>query len=334
MSLQSFATRFAVTLLVGMVPVLAGAQARTDGTETWTPSRDADGRPDLQGVWGFRTITPLQRPAPLGDREVLTDEEAAAFEAQAAQASVPQLNGFTYNAFWWDFGTNVAEGNRTSLIVDPPDGRLPDPIANIPTQFGSLTGDVPSTHPVRYRSGGIGADGPEDRGLAERCILGFNSRPPMVPSGYNNNMQLFQNADHVVVLNEMVHDARVVPLDGRPHLPEDIRQWMGDSRGHWKGDTLVVDTTNFTAETSSFSPSAMVALGSGEHLHLTERFTRVGPDTLLYEFTVRDPRTFTRPFTAAVPMKKLDAPIFEYACHEGNYGMVNLLSGARAEDPK
>ena len=147
-------------------------------------------------------------------------------------------------------------------------------------------------------------------------------------------MQLFQNADHVVVLNEMVHDARVVPLDGRPHLPEDIRQWMGDSRGHWEGDTLVVDTTNFTAETSSFSPSAMVALGSGEHLHLTERFTRVGPDTLLYEFTVRDPRTFTRPFTAALPMKKLDAPIFEYACHEGNYGMVNLLSGARAEDPK
>ena len=264
----------------------------------------------------------------------MTDEEAAAFEAQAAQAGVPQLNGFTYNAFWCDFGTNVAEVNRASLIVDPPDERLPDPIANIPTQFGSLTGDVPSTHPVRYRSGGIGADGTEDRGLAERCILGFNSGPPMVPSGYNNNMQLFQNADHVVVLNEMVHDARVVPLDGRPHLPEDVRQWMGDSRGHWEGDTLVVDTTNFTAKTSSFSPSAMVALGSGEHLHLTERFTRVGPDTLLYEFTVRDPRTFTRPFTAAVPMKKLDAPIFEYACHEGNYGMVNLLSGARAEDAK
>ena len=190
MSLQSFATRFAVTLLVGMVPVLAGAQARTDGTETWTPSRDADGRPDLQGVWGFRTITPLQRPAPLGDREVLTDEEAAAFEAQAAQASVPQLNGFTYNAFWWDFGTNVAEGNRTSLIVDPPDGRLPDPIANIPTQFGSVTGDVPSTHPVRYRSGGIGADGPEDRGLAERCILGFNSGPPMVPSRLLKNTRI------------------------------------------------------------------------------------------------------------------------------------------------
>ena len=299
-----------MTLLVGVVPGLAGAQARTDGTETWTPSRGTDGRPDLQGVWDFRTITPLQRPAPLGDREVLTDEEAAAFEAQAAQAGVPQLNGFTYNAFWWDFGTNVAEGNRTSLIVDPPDGRLPDPVADIPTQFGSLTGDVPSTRPVRYRSGGIGADGPEDRGLAERCILGFNSGPPMVPS------------------------ARVVPLDGRPHLPENVRQWMGDSRGHWEGDTRVVDTTNFTAKTSSFSPSAMVALGSGEDLHLTERFTRVGPDTLLYEFTVRDPRTFTRPFTAAVPMKKLDAPIFEYACHEGNYGMVNLLFGARAEDAK
>ena len=130
-------------------------------------------------------------------------------------------------------------------------------------------------------------------------------------------MQLFQNADHVIILNEMVHDARVVPLDGRPHLLEDVRQWMGDSRGHWEGGTLVVDTTNFTDKTSSFSPSAMVALASGEHLHLTERFTRMGPDTLLYEFTVHDPRTFTRPFTAAVPMKKLDVPIFEYACHEG-----------------
>ena len=182
MSLRSVATRFALALLVVLVPVLAGAQARTDGTETWAPPRGADGRPDLQGVWDFRTITPLQRPAPFGDREVLTNEEAAAIEAQAAQAGVPQLNGFTYNAFCWDFGTNVVEGNRTSLIVDPPDGRLPNPVAEIPTQFGSLTGDVPGTRPVRYRSGGIGADGPEDRGLAERCILGFNSGPPMVPS--------------------------------------------------------------------------------------------------------------------------------------------------------
>ena len=178
MSLRSFATRFAVTLLVGMVPVLAGAQARTDGTETWTPSRGADGRPDLQGVWDFRTITPLQRPA---------------------RRATPR-----------------------------PDRGYPDPVRIAHRRRAEH-------RPVRYRSGGIGADGPEDRGLAERCILGFNSGPPMVPSGYNNNMQLFQNADHVVILNEMVHDARVVPLDGRPHLPEDVRQWMGDSRGHWSG---------------------------------------------------------------------------------------------------
>jgi hypothetical protein len=171
------------------------------------------------------------------------------------------------------------------------------------------------------------ADGPEDRYLAERCILGFNAGPPMIPSAYNNNVQIFQNPGYVVLLNEMVHDARIIPLDGRPHLPPHIRQWKGDSRGHWEGNTLVVETTNFRDE-SNFRQA------SGPTYHLVERFTRVDAATLLYEFTVNDPKIWTRPWTAAVPMAKTELPIYEYACHEGNYGMFNLLAGARAEERK
>jgi hypothetical protein len=153
----------------------------------------------------------------------------------------------------------------------------------------------------------------------------------MMPSGYNNNMQLFQTTDHVVILNEMVHDARVIPLDGRPHLTV-VRQWAGDGRGHWEGDTLVVESRNFTDRTASFDPGATAGLGSGETLHLTERFTRVDDDTLLYEYTVDDPATFTRPFTVALPMRKSEGAVFEYACHEGNYGLMNILRGARVDE--
>ena len=236
-----------------------------------------------------------------------------------------------YNAFWFDLGTNVVASRQTSLIVDPPDGRLPPLVEGATRQVGSLTRDVPGERPVRYRSGGIGLDGPEDRALAERCLLGFNSGPPMMPSGYNNNIQLFQTAEHVVILNEMVHDARSIPLDGRPHL-DGIRQWMGDPRGHWDGDTLVVESRNFTNMTSSFAPGATSGLGTGDTLHLTERFTRLDEDTLLYEYTVNDPSTFTQPFTVALPMQRLDLPIFEYACHEGNYGLLNILRGAREDE--
>ena len=160
-------------------------------------------------------------------------------------------------------------------------------------------------------------------------MLGFNSGPPMLPSAYNNNVQLFQTPDHVVILNEMIHEARVVPLDGRAPLPDGIRQWMGDSRGRWDGDTLVVESRNYTDKTGSFY-TIIGSFGSGETLHLVERFTRIDAETLLYEFIVDDPKTFTQPFTAAIPMKYSDAPLFEYACHEGNYGMTNLLTGARA----
>jgi hypothetical protein len=181
------------------------------------------------------------------------------------------------------------------------------------------------------RAAGIGADSYEDRGLAERCLLGFNSGPPIVPAGYNQNIQIFQTPDHVVILHEMVHDARVVPLDGRGHLSDGVRQWMGDSRGYWDGDVLVVETTNFTDKTASFNPSVATGAGTGTSLHLTERFSLADDDTLRYEFTVNDPTTFTQPFTAILPMKRGEG-MYEYACHEGNYGLSNILSGARQEE--
>ena len=321
--------------LVALAPVPLAAQQTA---ETWEPPRLGDGRPDLQGVWDFRIATPLERPARFEGRETLTDEEAAAVEAGAALiqswADRPPQPGSVgaYNAFWLDFGTTVGDDRRTSLIVDPPEGRLPALAAGVTPQVGSLDADLPGTRPVRIRSAGIGADGPEDRGLAERCLVGFNSGPPMMPSAYNNNMQLFQTPDTVVIVNEMVHDARIIPLDGRTHLPPQLPQWAGSSRGRWEGDTLVVESRGFSDKTASFEPSALVAVGTGGTLRLTERFTRVGDGTLLYEYTVDDPSSYTRPFTAAVPMRRSDVPIFEYACHEGNYGLVNALSGARAAE--
>ncbi|HJN42799.1 MAG: hypothetical protein QGI10_07025 [Vicinamibacterales bacterium] len=316
-----------------------------------TPPRAADGRPDLQGIWDFRTMTPLQRPTDLGDKEFLTQEEAAAQEAQIAgrrarllepsevrTEPLPAGGGGRavggYNDFWLDYGTTIVGDRRTSLIIDPPDGRLP-PLTSegeALRQVGSLVEDLPIALPVRVRSAGTGADRPEDRGLAERCLVGFNSGPPMMPSGYNNNMQLFQTADTVVILNEMVHDLRVIPLDGRPHLPEHVRQWAGSSRGHWEGDTLVVETTNLTDKIGSFDPSATTALGTGLTVSLTERFSRQDENTLLYEYTVDDPVIFTRPFTVAVPMRRSDEPMYEYACHEGNYGLLNILTGARVAE--
>ena len=296
------------------------------------PAMGQDGRrtswgdPDLQGVWDFRTLTPLERPAELADKAFLTEEEAAAFEAQTLEArDADRRDGAekpfgigsdverAYNQFWWDYGTNVTDDRRTSLITDPADGTIPYTAAGREEAgrfFSVLFGNV--------------AAGPEDRALGERCILGFNSGPPMLPSAYNNNVQLFQTPDTVVILNEMVHNARIVPLNGPPHLPSDVRQWVGDSRGRWEGETLVVETTNFVGETSF--------VASSDNLRLVERFTRTADDTLVYEFTVEDSTMWTRPWTAAVPMTKSDLTLFEYACHEGNYGMTNLLAGARVEE--
>ncbi len=306
--------------------------------------RLSDGRPNLQGVWDFRTLTPLQRPQ---DQEnaVLSVEEAAEIEARSVARTnlafapsevrdepLPAGGAVgAYNQYWVDQGAGVVGDKRTSLITDPSTGRVPMLQPGQELVELSLNEDRPGSRPVRVRAAGIGVDSYEDRGLAERCLLGFNSGPPIVPAGYNQNIQIFQTPDHVVILHEMVHDARVVPLDGRGHLSDGVRQWMGDSRGYWDGDVLVVETTNFTDKTASFNPSVATGAGTGTSLHLTERFSLADDDTLRYEFTVDDPTIFTQPFTAILPMKRGEG-MYEYACHEGNYGLSNILSGARQEE--
>ena len=319
--------RFRPSVSISLAAMLAAALfipvAAAGQDDTWQAPRTADGRPDLQGVWDFRSLTPLERPEDLSDQDVFTEEEAAQFTEERLAAldkdqpgpdgRIPLSGG--YNDFWWDYGRQLTDDLRTSLVVDPPDGRIP-----------SLTADGRERADMRRTALGRDAHGPEDRGAFERCILGFNAGPPMNPSAYNNNMQLFQTADHVVILNEMVHDARVIPLDGSDHLPDGVRQWRGDSRGRWEGDTLVIETRNFTGKTSF--------RGTGPGLHLVERFTRVAERTLLYEYTVTDPESFERPWSVAVPMRRNDLPVFEYACHEGNYGMLNLMVSARSEDAR
>jgi hypothetical protein len=288
----------------------------------FNPPRTPDGRPDLDGIWDFRTQIPLERPKETGQRALLTPEEITGLRAKSAAA--------TRGAFQ-DQLAPIADNQPTSLIIDPPDGRLPPLQPGVQMQLGSLQKDLPGTRPVRFRGAGISADNPEDRGLAERCLVGFNSGPPIVPGGYNQNVQIVQTRDHIVIVNEMAHDTRIVPLDGRPHLPANIRQWMGDGRGRWDGDTLVIETTNFTDKTATFTPTVLSAMGSGMTLHLTERFRRLAKDMLLYEYTVNDPATFTRPFTVSVPMRRGEA-LFEYACHEANYSMEIILRGGRVED--
>ncbi len=305
--------------LVSSAPAPAPAQTE----ELRTPW----GAPDLQGVWDFRTITPLQRPEELGDQAFLTEEEAANQERdvvernarlwnQEAQRTEAGGNVGAYNNFWMDRGTRTVGSRRTSLIVDPPNGRIP-PLSAEGQARADARADYRAAHP---------ADSWEDRSVGERCVLGFNSGPPMEPRAYNNHMQLFQTADYVVILNEMVHDARIIPLDGGS-LHEGVTQWMGDSRGRWEGDTLVVDTTNFYNK-NSFTER----YGATTAMTLVERFTRVDAETLLYEFTVEDPATWTAPWTVEVPMLYSDDQVWEYACHEGNYGMDGILAGHRAEE--
>ena len=335
-------------LTVALLPAPKTAHAQSAKPASAVP-RTPDGKPDLQGFWDFRTLTPLERPGNLKDKPVLTEEEAKNLQQQnaerrdrAAAASEPRTGPRApgggagavgaYNDFWIDSGSTVVGDRRTSLITDPPDGRVPATVSGVPRQSGSLMEDMAAKPPIRVLATGARANGPEDRGLSERCLVGFNSGPPMLPSGYNNHMQLVQTPHYVAILNEMNHDVRIIPLDGRPALPSSMRQWAGVSRGRWEGDTLVVRTTNFTDKTSSFSPTVASAVGTGVTLTLTERFRRVDASTLHYEFTIEDPATFTRPFTALVPMQKSDEPVFEYACHEGNRGLMSILRGARLEE--
>ena len=319
--------RLTVAALVAVSPVVLLGQS--DDRIPRTPWGD----PDLQGVWEYWTFTPLEKPDEFQDRDRLTDEEAAAvaqrgLESARSRDQASTDEGGSYGQEVWTERTRAIALNQPSLIVDPPDGKLP---AYTPAEERRVAQRQATDRPVRTRAVAIGTDGPEDRGLAERCLVGFSTGPPLLPAGYNNNVQILQAPGYVVLAVEMIHDVRVVPTDGRPHLPDGMRQWLGDSRGRWEGDTLVVDTTNFTDKVGAFSTTGQ-AWGTGEHTRLIERFTRVDEDTIDYEFTVENPEVFVGPFTARYPMSRSDLPLYEYACHEGNYGLMNILTGARAED--
>ena len=314
---------------VAAVVAIAALAAAPAGAQT-DPPRTAWGAPDLGGVWDYRSITRMERPRDLAEQEFLTEEQAADLEqraverlnnflalpAQRAEAGAnvdrrPDGGNGSYNHTWLDQGLQTVGTRRTSLIIDPSSGRYPPRTAGAQRRAEERR-DYRRDHP---------ADSWLDFNTYDRCILGFNAGPPMTPGAYNNNVQLFQTPDHVVIMTEMVNTARIVPLDGRPTLPADLLQWSGGSRGHWDGDTLVIDTTNF-------DPRRQWRSTSGS-MHLTERLTRVDAETLLYQATVNDPDTWERPWTFEVPMRLLDGEMWEYACHEGHHSMPLMLGGAR-----
>ena len=311
--------------LVGQTaPHVTKESARTK-TKASTLPRTADGHPDLQGIWTNTTITPLERSTDLAGKSVLTETEAAAYEKQILdRVNFDRRDGGpevdvtrAYNNLFMDRGTQLAtiDGKkRTSIIVDPPDGRIP-PL----TPEGTKRVDAQTKSLEVY-------DSYRNRPLAERCVIGQASTggPPMLPGPYNNNYQIVQTPEYLMILVEQIHDVRIIRLDGRPHLPGNVRQWMGDSLGHWEGDTLVVDTTNLTDKTGF--------RGSTENLHVIERFARVDANTILYRFTIDDPSTFTRQWRGEYPFLAAAGPIYEYACHEGNYAMGDILRGARLQE--
>jgi hypothetical protein len=331
----------AAAVLLSLVQGLAIAQslntkpAKT-ATQTWTAPRTVDGQPDLQGVWANNTATPLERPKMLEGRAFLTEQEVAALKKKAAElfdngnsdaafgdsvfesvlanvegttAGFKSIDGGTgdYSSVWtvardWD--------NRTSLITAPPDGRIPP-----------MTPEAEQKQRARAASAKLRPSGPEDRSLSERCIT-FGS--PQLVAGYQSYYQIVQTPSSVVILTEMIHDARVIPMDGRPHLPPNIQTWQGDARGHWEGDTLVIDSTNY-------KPGVFRNV-STEKLHVVERFARTGPDTLQWQVTIDDPGAWSKPWTAMIPLRPSKKAVYEYACHEGNYGLESILAGARREE--
>jgi hypothetical protein len=307
----------------------ASKSTTVNKSNTWKQGRTPDGQPDIQGVWTNASEVPLERPKDLGAKEFYTEQEAAEVARKASQvergANGEQINNegnalpeahYDLSQFGLDKSqSRFAPNLRTSMIVGP-EGRIP-----------------PMTPEGRKRNADIAAkakghefDSAQNRTLGERCIMWPQEGPPMLPSGYNNNMEIVQGPGYVAIESEMIHDVRMIPLDGRPHVSPDIRLWRGDPRGHWEGNTLVVDTTNFTDETRF--------RGSSRNLHVVERFTRTGKDTIKYEFTVADPSTWEKSWTAEIVMGPALGQIYEYACHEGNYPLANNLSGARAEEKK
>jgi hypothetical protein len=309
--------RFLTPIVVLVLLAARPAAGQTSRAADWKAPRTPDGHPDLQGLWTNTSLTPLERPANLAGKESFTEEEAAAYERGIVQKRAEDPNDGEGDVadpkVWWERATKVST-RRTSLIVDPPNGRIPALTPEAQKHMADLRAAA-RLHP---------ADGPEDRSLQERCILSPTSGPPMLPGPYNNNYQVVQTPDHLMIAIEMIHDLRIVPLDGRPHAPQSVRKWLGDSVGRWEGNTLVVDTTNFTDQTHF--------RGSDRNLHLIERFTRTGPEAMLYEFTVDDPTAFVKPWKAEVPMSMSAGPMYEFACHEGNRALERILSIARQSE--
>lgn len=300
--------------------------------EKWNSPHTPWGDPDLQGVWNNATITPLERPRELAATAVLTDQQAVELEKREVQSRVdsppPKGDPGTYNQFWFERGTKVVPTRRTSLIVDTSDGRLPPLTAEgqrrDQDRFSRLGADALGS------SGNGPFDTWEDISVVTRCITrGLPNA--MIPGAYNDNFQIVQSPGYVAIFSEMMHETRIIPVDGRSHIDAGIHQWLGDSRGHWEGNTLVVDVTNFRdSDVTGFG--VPYRFSETSHLHLIERFTRVDADTIDYRVTVDDPATFTRPWTASIPMVKTEGPIFEYACHEANYSIVDILRASRAQD--
>ena len=337
-------TRLCVIVILiaagGLSPQTA-AQTEPLENEPWTLPRTSDGRPDLQGVWANNTATPLERPEALGDKARLSDEELARVRARYAQlfasgesdaafadsvfvAALGEQGGFSsrdtatgnYNQFWL---VDREFDNRTSLIIEPADGRLPALTLQAQQRISARIAHL-AEHPASSWT---------DRRLQERCIT-FGM--PNLFAGYNTYYQIIQTPTHIVFLHEMIHDARIIPLSRMPHPDDSIRQWHGDSRGYWDGDTLVVETTNFSDQSESPAPLYQRTRGSAEQLRLIERFSRSGPNTLQHQFTVDDPATYTASWTAVIPLQRREEQLFEYACHEGNLGMEGILAGHRAEE--
>ena len=314
----------------------ADADAAKLAAENWTVPRLADGHPDLQGIWTNKSVTPFERPVEFGNKEYFTPEEAKAFMAKALERSDKDnrtddvrdvLNA--YNGFWWDSGSKVLPNMRTSIVTDPPNGRIPPLTAERQAQLAAEREAVKE----RCEKPGCAiansgqpapADEPQALDLMTRCIS-FGTAVPMLPTAYNNNYQIVQSDGAIAIDTEMVHQVRRIPTDGSAHLPSHVRQWFGDPRGHWDGDTLVVETTNFKGQFFGRMSAA------DENLKVTERFKRVAPDILLYQFTVEDPTVWTAPWSGEIPLTRIDGLLYEYACHEGNRGMQNILRAARKD---
>jgi len=317
------------------VLILSASTGLAQAPKKWTPPKTPWGDPDLQGVWNDATSTPLERPNGLAGKGVLADEEAAEFAEQLANnLSRDRRNGGNevdvnraYNEHWMDSRRlKITADKRTSLIVDPPDGRIP---ALVP-----LSPERQKVKAARAAANGrFNAGMPDtyhDFSLPVRCVIRTDS-PPYLPTIYNNDFHIFQSPGYVAIGPEMIHSARIIPLDNRPHLGKNLHQWLGDTRGHWEGNTLVVETTNFRSD-----PGVIFQDANPETYKIVERFTRVAPDSINYEFTVSDPMTWTKPWTALIPWNRIDPEeqMYEYACHEDNYDEVHFLSGARAREKK